>query len=293
MSATLQSKLQNFTAINLTELNATASFLKRIDRKFLITEQKLHEILTDLQSDFQALEIGGKRIFSYDNVYMDTNDYHFYNQHENRINGRTKIRTRLYTDSNMAFFEYKQKEDWVTKKFRYQFPTDEHGLMTKGKIRFFEGVYQSLYNTPAPKITPAINTKYKRLTLVNKDGSERLTIDFNISTKDLRGASATKTELKNLVIIESKSMSENCKSAEIMKKHAITQAKACSKYSLGVVYSGLAEKWDTFKNTMEQIALIRVESTNNRKRQPSPSLKKTLNSTFTTKSLEEVKKILS
>ena len=111
MSATLQSKLQNFTAINLTELNATASFLKRIDRKFLITEQKLHEILTDLQSDFQALEIGGKRIFSYDNVYMDTNDYHFYNQHENRINGRTKIRTRLYTDSNMAFFEYKQKED--------------------------------------------------------------------------------------------------------------------------------------------------------------------------------------
>ena len=100
---------------------------------------------------------------------MDTPDYLFYNQHENKLASRTKIRTRLYADSDLAFFEYKQKEAGVTKKFRYQFPTGEHGTMTKGKVRFFEGVWQSMYyGEKAPKITPAIQTTYNRLTLVSK-----------------------------------------------------------------------------------------------------------------------------
>ncbi|MCH2188763.1 polyphosphate polymerase domain-containing protein, partial [Candidatus Gracilibacteria bacterium] len=257
MVTTIQQKLSNFNSIDLSELNASASFLKRIDRKFLVTTNQLCDILSDLSADFQALEIGDKRIFQYDNVYMDTPDYMFYHQHQNKLESRTKIRTRHYVDADMTFFEYKQKQDGVTKKFRYQFPVGEHGQMTKGKERFFEGVYQSMYDEKAPKITPAIKTRYKRLTLVNTDGSERLTIDFDISTQDLRSKKATKTKLENLVIIESKSMSKTCKSIEILKSHGITQAKSCSKYSLGVVYSGLAEKWDTFKNTMEKIAEIR------------------------------------
>ena len=69
---------------------------------------------------------------------MDTEDYHFYNQHQTREKARTKIRTRLYKDSDLAFFEYKQKENGITRKFRYEFPSDEHGIMTKGKTRFFE-----------------------------------------------------------------------------------------------------------------------------------------------------------
>jgi len=40
---------------------------------------------------------------------MDTQDYQFHKQHENKEKSRTKIRTRLYKDSDMAFFEYKQK----------------------------------------------------------------------------------------------------------------------------------------------------------------------------------------
>lgn len=139
MGSALLNKLSGFSAINLTELNATASYLKRIDRKFLLTEKQFLEILADLSDDFKALEIDGKRVFLYDNVYMDTNDYLFYNQHQNKVPSRTKIRTRHYTDAgDLAFFEYKQKENGVTKKFRYQFPASEHGTMTKGKKRFFE-----------------------------------------------------------------------------------------------------------------------------------------------------------
>jgi hypothetical protein len=42
---------------------------------------------------------------------MDTPNYFFYNQHENQEKSRTKIRTRHYVDSDLAFFEYKQKEN--------------------------------------------------------------------------------------------------------------------------------------------------------------------------------------
>jgi hypothetical protein len=139
--------------------------------------------------------------------------------------------------------------------------------MTKWKERFFEWVWQSIYDgKKAPKITPAIKTKYKRITLVSKDWSERLTIDFDIRTINLRDKKASEVNLRNLVIIESKSLSKYCKSLEIMKKHNLEQAKSCSKYSLWVVYSWLAKKFDTFKETMEKIKEIRLTTLKNRKR---------------------------
>lgn len=291
MVSDLNSKLWHFSSINLTELNATASYLKRIDRKFLVTENQLQNILEDLKGDFQALDINGKRIFSYDNVYMDTPDYFFYDQHENKVESRTKIRTRLYKDSDLAFFEYKQKENGVTKKFRYQFPVEEHGKMTKGKTRFFEGVFQSLYDEKAPAITPAIRTSYNRLTLVNKTGEERLTIDFNIKIQNLRDKRTKAISLNNLVIIESKSMSDDCKSCTIIKSHGVKQAKSCSKYSLGVVYSGLAEKWETFKATMDEIAVIRKQTTQKRSRKArTNAIRNTLKHSFVRKPLATTKK---
>ncbi len=276
MNNYFKNKLTDFDPLTLTELNASASFLKRIDTKFLLTKNEFSNILDDLLKDFKVLEIAWKRIFSYDNVYMDTPDYFFYNQHQNKEASRTKIRTRLYKDSNLAFFEYKQKENWITRKYRYEFPADEHGIMTKWKIRFFEWVWQSVYDgQKAPEITPAIKTKYKRITFVSKIWEERLTIDFDIKTINLREKWKKEIDLTNLVIIESKSLSKNCNSLKIIKNHWIKQANSCSKYSLWVIYSGLARKFDTFAETMMKIKEIRLETLKNRFRKTSlESIKK-------------------
>lgn len=288
MGTALLGRLSQFWSINLTELNATASYLKRIDRKFLLTEKKFLEILKDLSADFRILEIDGKRVFNYDNVYMDTQNYDFYMQHENGEDNRTKVRTRHYVDSwDLAFFEYKQKENWVTKKFRYQFPASEHGSMTKGKKRFFDGVWQSLYESKAPSISPAIQTRYKRLTLVSKDNNERLTIDFQIAIKDLRHTHAKTIHLDNLVIIESKSLAKSCKSIEIIEGHGIQKAKACSKYSLWVVYSWLTEKWSHFEKTMQDIQAIRLD-VNNEKRKNTIQKAERLSHGFKKTTLEKV-----
>jgi len=137
MKSDFSNSLENFQALTLTQLNAQASFLKRIDRKFLLTTDQFSDFLKQLNNDFQVLEIAWKKVFSYDNVYMDTQDYLFYNQHQSKEKSRTKVRTRLYKDSDIAFFEYKQKNNGITQKFRYEFPREEHGKMTKWKTRFF------------------------------------------------------------------------------------------------------------------------------------------------------------
>ena len=266
--AVFKEPLKKFEKLNLTELNATASFLKRIDRKFLLTTKEFKETLGDFKKDFRVLEIAWQRMFKYDNVYMDDADHKFYKDHQNGLNPRTKVRTRLYKDADLAFFEYKHKQDWITQKFRYNFPIEEHGIMTKGKKRFFEWVWQSLHNGEnAPHLTPSIRTTYDRITLVSKNGEERMTIDFNIKTKNLRGEDTKVVDLKNLVIIESKTLKKDALAIDVMKKHKISKAKACSKYSLWVVYAGLAEKYDHFSNTMEKIKEIRLETLANRTRE--------------------------
>ncbi|MDR1944589.1 MAG: VTC domain-containing protein [Candidatus Peribacteria bacterium] len=102
-------QLKDFKTISLNHLNAKASFLKRIEQKYLLNSKDFISIIKDLKKDFNILDINGKKVFIYDNVYMDTSDYLFYNQHQNKLNSRIKVRTRFYVDSNLAFFELKHK----------------------------------------------------------------------------------------------------------------------------------------------------------------------------------------
>jgi hypothetical protein len=57
MAPKFNDKLKSFKPITLTELNSTASFLKRIDRKFLLNSKQFSDILSDLKEQFQVLEI--------------------------------------------------------------------------------------------------------------------------------------------------------------------------------------------------------------------------------------------
>lgn len=253
MRTDLSAKLKDFAPISLTEMNTTASFLDRIEKKYLISKDQLGLVLKELEKDFYVLNINDQSIFTYDNVYMDSKDYELYNAHQQWNKSRTKIRTRLYVDSSLSFFEYKQKEGKTLRKFRYEFPTEEHGTMTKWKSRFYEWVYMSFYGKMPEKITPALNTNYNRLTLCAKDSWERVTVDFNIKTTDLRDWKNKAISLGNAVILESKSMSEECLSHKVMERLWIETASSCSKYCLGLINAWIEWwKWK-FKKTIKSI----------------------------------------
>jgi hypothetical protein len=57
MKPNYNNKLQTFSTLSLSELNAKASYLKRIDTKFLLNGKQFAEILDELKRDFQILEI--------------------------------------------------------------------------------------------------------------------------------------------------------------------------------------------------------------------------------------------
>jgi hypothetical protein len=57
MSTISKTEVKDFQKITLDELNQTSSYLKRIDRKFLVTASQLKEILKDITKDFKVLVI--------------------------------------------------------------------------------------------------------------------------------------------------------------------------------------------------------------------------------------------
>ena len=251
----LTSKLKEFTTISLEQLNASMSFLERIEAKYLLSLNHLDKILEAFQDKFYVLNINDVSVFSYDNIYMDTKDYLFYKQHEQGEIQRIKVRTRHYVDSgDLVYFEFKLKEGGLLRKFRYPCGLEGHGLMTRDAQRFYTSLCQSLslsYSKEA--IFPSVQTRCKRITLCSKTSDERVTIDFDVELNDLRDKSGRWIKLGNVAILESKSTSEKCYSSKVMKKLHIKEASGCSKYCLGVYYFGRMQSHDRFAKTIKFI----------------------------------------
>lgn len=257
MKSKMQTKLNSFAPISLSALNADASFLDRVDVKYIMSEQEFDDVLTELQNNFYILNINWKSIFEYSSIYMDTEKYDFYFEHQNKSKPRSKIRTRKYMDSNITFFEYKQKAENVTRKFRFQFENaEEHGKMWEEAVKFYKETYKSLYEKEAEDITPSLETKYNRITFCSKKNDERVTVDFWVILKDLRNPEKKDIHLNNLVILESKSSGKHGTSYKFMEKLWIRRSPTCSKYALWLAYHNTVKEYSTFEKTMKEIDKI-------------------------------------
>jgi len=242
-----------FSTISLSKLNADASFLDRIDTKFLLTEQQFISLIPEFQKDFYILEIWGKTLFQYDSVYMDTKDYDSYYDHQNDKKSRSKIRTREYEDSGVAYFEYKQKQGKNLRKFRYPIDLRDHGKMTSESEKFYEGLSMSFeWHEKPKKISPTLRTEYHRLTLCSKDSSERITVDFEIKLTSLKWKEKTQ-KLHNTVIMESKTSDGKWICNKILEKYNIKQIESCSKYCLWLLLNGVFKKEKKFKEAIKKI----------------------------------------
>lgn len=250
----LQDSLKVFAPISLSQLNASVSFLKRIDTKYLVHVKDLAKIVEELEKDYFVLDIKWIRIFNYDNIYMDSKALDFYYAHERGDDVRVKVRTRHYVDSDLCFFEYKHKEGELVRKFRYQEDVALFGKMDDEATRFFTTLYGSLMQG-AEKLTisPTMRTTYRRFTLCSKANDERITIDFDLSFSDPTDPNTKSIELPHLAIIEAKSSERDSRSAELMKRFDIERASGCSKYCLGLIYFDRVTSHERFDNTLETI----------------------------------------
>lgn len=95
--------------ISLAELNAAASMLTRVDRKYALKRVEAESLIADLDRGTRVLDIEGITAHSYASTYFDTPALDSFRGTAQPRRRRYKIRIRSYLDSGLAFLEVKTR----------------------------------------------------------------------------------------------------------------------------------------------------------------------------------------
>lgn len=222
----LQLLLTRFSPITLDEMKSVR-LMDRIDTKYVIPYSALHSFLERLQGDFLVQSIGDERLSHYETLYFDTSATDLYRIHQCGKLCRQKIRIRNYIDTDNSFLEVKNKNNkGRTRKLRV---ACTEGILAQ--LSSYQSFLDDISIFPVQDLSPHLKNRFSRITLINSNRTERLTIDLEVSFYNQR--SGHSAELNRLVIIELKQQG-NCHSIakEILHKHRI-RAMGFSKYCVG------------------------------------------------------------
>jgi len=239
--------ITQFEPITLEEMDGV-KLMNRTDTKFMMSVSDLCDALSLVTQDYRILEVQGVRASRYETLYYDTKDFYFYKRHHGGKKNRYKIRKRSYMDSNLNFLEVKfknSKDRTIKDRTRVSMIVEP---LEDNSIKFIEE------NTPLRfELEPKIWNHFKRITLVNKNSTERLTIDLDL---DFRYGDLVK-ELPQLVIAEVKQEVENRYSPfMIVLKKKLIRPQSISKYCLGVAMLVNGMKANAFKDKLIKIRKI-------------------------------------
>lgn len=222
----LDQKLSSFRSVSLDELDKV-KLLDRVDTKFIFHSDQLPAILNDIQPFYRILEIEGIRNSSYETMYYDTSDFLTYMQHHNGKGNRFKIRFRHYMDSGLAFFEIKFRtnkgntiKERIKKKDLFDLNSDGPRQLIAEKT-----------GLKVEDLNLVLNIYYSRITLVDNDFKERVTIDTQLRYENYKDEKL----LPCLVIAEVKQeKSGQSKMITVLRNHQVTKVRI-SKYCLGII----------------------------------------------------------
>ncbi len=241
--------IQSFESITLDQMDAV-SLLNRYDSKYHLRLTELTRILKNIQHDYFILNVNGESLQHYKTTYYDTcNDTLYLNHHNGKLN-RCKIRKREYVGSGIEFLEIKNKNNkGKTNKLRLPVNSNHSGFSAE-EILFLSAntnlnICPSNLNLPAK----SANT-FKRITLVNKNYTERCTIDLNLWFY----SGSRKFSISNMAIVELKQGQLNMKSPLFMalKENRIHQ-QGFSKYCIGRAFLEPGLKQNLFKPKLTQL----------------------------------------
>lgn len=235
-----------FSPIHLEEMESV-KLMNRIDTKYITKRENIILLLSKMINDYLVQEIDGRRISSYHTLYMDTPDAAMYTAHQNDRKTRQKIRIREYVDSHLFFFEIKNKNNkGRTKKKRISL-SDMNVYQNEEIARFMEG------KTPykMENLIPQLNNYFDRITLVNKEKTERMTIDLNLRFHNMQ----TKQDdhLEKIAIIELKQDGNTVSKAKQLLNDLRIHPQKISKYCTGSALTNPRLKTNRFKIKMRYI----------------------------------------
>ncbi|HLP21916.1 MAG TPA: polyphosphate polymerase domain-containing protein [Chitinophagales bacterium] len=186
--------LSTFDAISLKGLD-DVKMLNRIDTKYVFHIDEFAGILDEIRENYYALEIEGNRMFAYESLYFDTDDYQLYKFHHNGKINRLKVRYRRYSDSGLVFFEvkYKVKGNRTDKKRLKQ--EELKMVLTDEELELVS--HHQLDHT---QLSKKMWIFFNRITLASKKMNERLTLDLHVAFDNF----SNKKAFPELIIAEVK-----------------------------------------------------------------------------------------
>lgn len=239
--------LAAFEAISLVEMKKV-KLQNRTDVKFMFPASKLPELLACLKTDYFYLKLNASEGVAYHSVYYDTHNLNLYLQHHNGALNRYKVRHRTYADSGLTFLELKFKSNKArTIKTRIKAPLLVNGF-DETAAKFLKENLPFDYT----ELNPKVHIQYKRVTLVSKTNTERVTLDLDLQFYNGKHA----LTLQNLIIAEVK---QEHKQPSIflnaMKNRNIREA-SISKYCLALALTNPLIKQNNFKENLRTINTI-------------------------------------
>lgn len=161
--------VDHFSPVSLDDLNASAEMLTRVDRKYVLSLDRVSDLLAELPASVGVLEIEGQRRFDYETIYFDTPDLLCFAMSARGRPQRLKVRTRSYTQSRTSFVEVKTRgrhRETVKDRIGCQWTT--RGRLTADGIAFAGTGLEAVGQHPevAASLTVAVTTRYVRTTLL-------------------------------------------------------------------------------------------------------------------------------
>ncbi|USN55222.1 MAG: polyphosphate polymerase domain-containing protein [Candidatus Peribacteria bacterium] len=245
---TIESLLSQYDTISLDGLKDSRRLFDRIDMKYITDMKTIMQVLSQVDDQYDVLEIDNKHLFLYDTIYLDTPDYYFYGQHVDGTPLRAKVRTRHYVDADLTYFEVKLKSKDRTNKYRVEIPKEQHGMVGPEGWALYKDLYEKSYGeTPTHELVPQTKTVYKRITLAHKTLPEKVTIDIDL-TFDEKGRNPH--EFKEIVVVEVKSETKENYMGTLLDQYGFGVRNHCSKYCLSLCYLDIAQQKEYFIETM-------------------------------------------
>lgn len=234
-------------SISLQEMNEVR-LMNRIDTKYLVTSQQLLAILQGVHERYYAQEVDGKRLSPYRTVYYDTPELTMFTIHHDKHLVRDKVRVRTYVDSELTFCEVKHKTNkGRTKKKRIQV-TSLPNITDSPEAAVFLAENQPY---PVRSLQPTLETVFDRITLVNFEKTERLTIDCNLRFSNL--VTNTHGSMDDLVVMELKQDGR----ARSLFKEVLLELRIkpfkISKYCIGICMTRPEVRQNRFKVKLRRI----------------------------------------